>query len=220
MHKQPYALTRSRPFVLAAGEEKRQDLTLRRAPRPPRATITGFVFPRGARPGAIVKLLSARGRPLEHTAPDPRSGLYAFGPLRAGRYRVAAVAPGYRVFLGPVLTLRAHDQARQDLCLRKDRHAEAATVEGTVVSGSGHPQAGVTVALIREATDDRCRERLATVTIRDGEYLLPCVPAGVYQLAAFKRGYLPYREELAISPGAVVEREVVLVRRTKGDDPA
>lgn len=181
-----YELGSSEVFVLRPGQEVRVDLRLRRLPESPGTLVIGAVSSRGSPlAGATVKFFDPQYNPVGHVRTGP-TGRYAAFDLRPGRYLAAAAAPGHVLPAAVQFDLIRGMPVAIDFNLSPEPR-DRGVVYGIAADRSGVPIVGVRVMLRERRTGRRVAE---TLTNGDGQYLLGGVHAGVYTLAASRRGYI------------------------------
>lgn len=181
-------LSASNPFTINPFEEKRIDLSLKKLGPIRQTVLRGIVLSEDTPiAGATVEVLSFHFNPLFHTQTNA-NGMYEFSNiLKPGKYRIMATADGYE--LSPVLEFLILNHKSINISLRKDPLASTSVVYGTIKDKK-------TQGLLSNATISLFKVNQAvpfatTVSNFNGEYLIPDIPLGQYQLLVEKNEYLP-----------------------------
>ncbi|MCA9719601.1 MAG: carboxypeptidase regulatory-like domain-containing protein, partial [Myxococcales bacterium] len=183
---------------------------------------------RGALAGAIVTLTALEGGEDEDedegatpiVAVADADGRWRVADALAGRYALAASAPGFLTAAARVVTLRAKaENAGLDLTLRAGGHA----LSGVITDMTGGVVEGAIVRLTpaEGITRLRARDSYATLSREDGRYALQAA-AGRYRVSVLHEDYAPVHRTLelggplardyALTPMAVIEGVVVTQR--------
>lgn len=122
------------------------------------------------------------------------AGTVVFDRVPAGPLTVQGKAPGFREAAAEV-RVTGGETLQVDLALKDT--LDTGTVEGRVTDArTGRPLPGVTVRVKALGID--------AVTGRDGQYRLPKVPAGEYELTTFADGYVEARMPFRVIAGWTV----------------
>lgn len=181
-------LSASNPFTINPHEEKRIDLSLKKLSPIHHTVLRGIVLSECTPiAGATVEVLSFHFNPLFHTQTNA-NGMYEFkNILKAGKYKIIATADGYE--LSPVIEFLMLHNKSINISLRKDPLATKSVVYGTIKDKN-------TQKLLSNATISLFKINQAvpfatTVSNFNGEYLIPDIVPGQYQLLIERNGYLP-----------------------------
>lgn len=145
------------------------------------------------------------------------NGEFEFAEVRPGEYTVAAVGPRM-LMVEEEIEVNAGEVTEVELVLDIDNGEDGAGgVTGVIVDPEGVPIEHADVMLMPHmGRGDRNPGNrggfgpMLTRTDEEGRFVFEEVPAGETTIAAGKRGYEPYQDEIEVVDGEVLELEIVL----------
>ena len=202
-------LSDSKPFFIHPHEEKRIDLSLSKLISLPQTLLQGTVLSE-CKPvaGATVKVLSLQFNPLFHTQTNA-NGFYEFrNVLKPGKYKIVATAIGFE--LSQVIDFTIVNRKCINISIKRDPLAMRGVIYGTIKDQKTHEfllNAKISLFKINESAPFS-----TTVSNVKGEYFIPDVPAGQYQLSVEKADYLPSPSILVLVQNhQLVKTDILLI---------
>lgn len=200
-----YNLNASTPPINNIGAaETNIDLTLTTSVLSQAGIIQGTVKTSGGDPiqDATIKVFSSTtGAPLYH-GESGSNGKYVIPDVTKGTYAVTATKEGYLTPVVYSVTVLANQPTTQDITLAVDPDAVLNTIYGKILTTSS-PASAIQGAIVNVYnTDTTPRTIIATTqTNVSGQYLLPYLAAGNYEIEASKAKYVTAESTVSI-PGS------------------